>query len=220
MRSRWLAAAVLLSLGLPGCGGAGSSAGSLAGSSAESSPSGSPPAAASSPGASKSAAARGLASPATGSSTGEGHLSGRGYTFALPQGWREATEQFQEYTELIDGGAVNAGQAGQPFIDNVNVLRNADQVELPPAQAEEQFADELRTVATRVEVRPPVHVDGVEALHLTGRTDAGEVTALTDQFIVHVDGAYFVVTFSFGDGTPRAQRKDAVDSMLDSWTWG
>src|SRR3712207_5745434 len=88
-------------------------------------------------------------------SPAEGLVAGDGYTFALPTGWRDATEQFKEYSELIDLGAVNAGQADRPFSDNVNVLRNADQDQLPPAQAEVQFTDELRTVASRVRVLPP-----------------------------------------------------------------
>jgi len=147
-------------------------------------------------------------------------VAGDGYTFALPTGWRDATEQFKKYSELIDLGAVNAGQADRPFSDNVNVLRNADQDQLPPAQAEVQFTDELRTVASRVRVLPPARVDGVEALHLTGRTDAGEVTALTDQYIAYVGDAYYVLTFSYDRSTPRARRVSEIGAMLDSWTWG
>src|SRR5919205_966122 len=113
-------------------------------------------------------------------------------------------------------GLTGCGGAGP----SVNVLRNADQAELPPAQAEHQFVEELRTVASRVRVRPSAEVDGVDALHLTGRTEAGEVTAVTDQYIAFVKGAYYVVTFSYGTTTPRAQREDEVGSMLDSWTWG
>jgi hypothetical protein len=212
---RLTAAVVLLVLGMTGCGGADPP--SAAPSASPSGTASAPPSA--SP--SGTASAPLSASPSPGASSGNGRLlSGEGYSFALPVGWQEATEQFREYTELIDAGAVNAAQGGQPFSDNVNVLRNADQAELPPAQAEGQFTDELRTVATRVQVRPAVTVGGVDALHLTGRTEAGEVTALTDQYIAYVDGAYYVVTFSYGAGTPGAQRRAEVASMLDSWAWG
>jgi hypothetical protein len=158
-------------------------------------------------------------SGAASSSAAARRLAGDGYSFALPAGWRDATEQFKEYSELIDAGAVNAEQDGQPFSDNVNVLRNADQAELPPAQAEHQFVEELGTVAEGVKVQPAATVDGVEVLHLSGRTVAGEVTALTDQYIAYVDDVYFVVTFSYDSGTPRIQRKAEVASMLASWTW-
>ncbi len=100
------------------------------------------------------------------------------------------------------------------------MLRNADQVELPPAQAEGQFTDELRTVASRVRVRPPARVGGVDALHLAGRTEAGEVTAVTEQYIAFVDDAYYVVTFSHDEGTPPAQREQEIAAVLDSWRWG
>jgi hypothetical protein len=195
VRSRCpIAAAAVLALGLTGCGGADPSAAELA--SAATSP-----------------------SPSVSASADGSRLAGAGYSFALPPRWRDATDEFQQYSELIDVGAVNAEQAGQPFNDNVNVLRNADQAQLPPAQAEEQFTGDLATVASRVEVRPPVTIGGVDALHLTGRTDAGEVTAVTDQYVAYVAGAYYVVTFSFDRGTPRPQREDEISSVLDSWTW-
>jgi hypothetical protein len=200
------AAAVLLVLGLTGCGGSGSA------DSSSSSPSARP--------SSSPTGSSGTGSPPASAASAPGQLAGEGYRFALPDRWEDATEQFKEYSELIDAGALNADQAGQPFSDNVNVLRNADQLELPDTQAEHQFAEELRTVATRVRVQPEVTIDGVDALHLTGRTEAGEVTALTDQYIAYVRGAYYVVTFSYGTGTPRAQHQQEVASMLDSWTWG
>ena len=198
--SRFVTLAVAVVLGLTGCGGGADSA-------ADTRPT---------TGSSASPAGPAGSSPAD----GDGRLTGEGYSFELPPGWRDATEEFQEYSELIDVGAVNAEQAGEAFSDNINVLRNADQVALPPAQAEHQFAEELRTVAERVEVRRAATVDGVEALHLTGLTVAREVTAVTDQYIAYVDGAYFVVTFSFATDTPPVQRQEEIAAMLDSWTWG
>ena len=198
--------AVLLAAGLGSCGGDAPER-SPSAAATGSSPSGSP-----SEGPTESPSG-------TSSGTVAGQLAGDGYTFALPEGWQDATEQFQEYSRLIDAGAVDAEQTGQGFSDNVNVLRNADQAQLPRAEAEQQFADELRTVASRVEVEPPATVDGVDAVHLTGRTRAGEVTALTDQYICFVDGAYYVLTFSYGAGTPRQQREQELAAMLDSWTW-
>ena len=203
--------ALLLTTALGGCGGDAPEGSPSAGANSRSSAgttSASPPESASE-----------SASEASSGST-EGQLAGEGYTFALPDGWQDATEQFQEYSELIDAGAINAEQAGQGFSDNVNVLRNADQAELPRAAAEQQFADELRTVASRVEVEPQATVDGVDAVHLTGRTKAGEVTALTDQYICFVDGTYYVVTFSYGADTPERRRERELAAMLDSWSWG
>ena len=153
------------------------------------------------------------------SPAGEEPLSGSGYSFVLPDGWRDATEQFREHREVIDAGAVNGDQAGEAFSDNVNVLRNADQDRLPPAQEEHQFLEELRTVVDRVRLRPSITVDGVAAMRLTGRTVAGEVTALIDQYIAFVAGTYFVVTFSHSAETPRTQREGEVASVLGSWTW-
>ena len=207
-------AALLLATGLSGCGGDAPERSPSAGANSQSS------AETTSESASESSA--GSASERTSESSSAntgGQLAGEGYAFALPDGWQDATEQFQEYSELIDAGAINAEQAGQGFSDNVNVLRNADQAELPRAAAEQQFADELRTVASRVEVEPQATVDGVAAVHLTGRTKAGEVTALTDQYICFVEGTYYVVTFSYGAGTPAPQRERERSAMLDSWTW-
>jgi hypothetical protein len=212
------AAAVVLTLGLAGCGGADESAASSADSSGADTPS--PAASSASPSAGESRSETDASEASASPSAEEGRLAGAGYSFALPEGWQDATDQFKEYSELIDAGAVNAAQAGQAFSDNVNVLRNADQAELPPAQAEQQFTDELRTVASRVEVQPPASIDGVDVLHLTGRTDAGEVTARTDQYVAFVDRAYYVVTFSYGTSTPRRQREEEVAAMLDSWSWG
>jgi hypothetical protein len=208
-------AAVVLVLGLSGCAGGGSSAADPA-SVADS---GSPTVGATSGGSTSGDAATESSAPSGGSSADDGQLAGEGYSFALPAGWQDATEQFKQYSELIDRGAVNAAQSGEPFSDNVNVLRNADQDKLPPAQAEEQFTEELQTVASRVEVQPPTRIDGVAALHLTGRTESGEVMAVTDQYIAYVHRAYYVVTFVHEKSTPRTQREAEVATMLDSWTW-
>ena len=206
-----LTAALVLVPGLTACGGADPST--------DASPAAAPSADVSSASPSADASSSKPPSGAASSSAAGERLTGEGYSFALPDGWRDATDQFQEYSELIDTGAVNGDQAGQAFSDNVNVLRNADQSELPPAQAEHQFVEELGTVAKRVEVQPSARVDGVDALHLTGRTVAGKVTALTDQYIAYVDDAYFVVTFSYDSRTPRRERQDEVGSMLSSWAW-
>jgi hypothetical protein len=157
---------------------------------------------------------------AAGSASTAGQLVGKGYRLALPAGWQDATAQFQEYSPLIDAGALNADQVGDAFSDNVNVLREADQAELPPSQAERQFAQELGTVASKVRVEDRTEIDGVRAIHLTGRTKAGQVLALTDQYVCFVGGASYVVTFSFGCTTPAARRTEEVDSMLASWSWG
>ncbi len=95
-----------------------------------------------------------------------------------------------------------------------------DQAEVPAAQAQQQFADQLRTVASKVQVQPKATVDGVDAVHRSGRTDASGVTAVTDQYTSYVDGAYFIVTFSYRGETPAAQREQEVSSMLASCTWG
>jgi hypothetical protein len=138
---------------------------------------------------------------------------------ALPAGWQDATDQFQQYSPLIDSGALDAEQAGQAFSDNVNVLRNPVQQELPAGRAERRFADELGTVASRVRIEDRTTVGGVPALHLTGRTRAGKVVALTDQYVAFVDRAYYVITFSYGSGTPQHRREHEVAAMLASWDW-
>lgn len=221
MASRFLplTAAVLVILVPTACGGGDPSAdvsAAAASASAEGSAS-----SASSGASSGSPTTQDPSNPASSSAVppDEGRLAGEGYSFTLPTGWDDATDQFRKYSELIDVGAVNGEQAGQLFSDNVNVLRNADQTELPVATAERQFADELGTVASRVRVEDPTTIDGVPAVHLSGRTRAGEVVALTDQFIAFVDDAYYVVTFSYSTGTPDAQRADEVAAMLASWAW-
>ncbi len=218
-RLRTASAAVLLTAGLAACSSGSDTAGegSRSATTSQSPSATSPPSETTSPTESSSGGASDSASP---SAAAEGQLAGAGYSFTLPDGWQDATAQFKKYSELIDAGAVNAAQSGQAFSDNVNVLRNDDQAELPVAQAERQFADELRTVASRVQVQPQATVDDVDAIHLTGRTDAGGVTALTDQYITFVDGAYYIVTFSYGAATPAGQREQEVSSMLASWTWG
>ena len=202
---RWRAALAALALtgALAGCGGSDDAV--------DDPETGTSTASSSSP----SSAASGSVDPAE-----PGQLSGEGYALALPEGSEDATAQFQEYSPLIDAGALDAEQAGRSFSDNVNVLRNADLAELPPAEAERQFAEELGTVASEVRVDEPADVAGVEAVHLTGRTRAGDVVAFTDQYICYVEDAYYVITFSYGEQTPRAQQEEEVSAMLASWTWG
>ncbi len=150
--------------------------------------------------------------------TTDGRISGQGYEFAIPDGWHDGTEQMGSMSPMLDTAAI-ATDASAQFADNLNVLRNPDYPEMAPAEAEEQFADEARTVSKRVRVHDQVDLDGLTAVHISGYTPIGQTEARSEQYAVYADDAWYVLTFSLGPDTADEEAQSVMDGVLDSWRW-
>ena len=151
------------------------------------------------------------AAPATGDT-----ITGDGYSFAVPEGWADPQQEIPGFDP--DSFAANM-QDTDGFADNVNVLKSpagfvsADQVETLGLK-------ELETVgATDVAVNDRVSVAGSESAHISAAMTSDGVSYVVDQYYVSTDDQTYIVTFSFSDTVPAAERQQISESILVTWTW-
>lgn len=151
------------------------------------------------------------AAPATGDT-----ITGDGYSFVVPEGWADPQQEIPGFDP--DSFAANM-QDTDGFADNVNVLKSpagfvsADQVETLGLK-------ELETVgATDVAVNDRVNVAGSESPHISAAMTSDGVSYVVDQYYVSTDDQTYIVTFSFSDTVPAAERQQISESILVTWTW-
>ncbi|MET0812683.1 MAG: hypothetical protein ABWY03_06485 [Microbacterium sp.] len=151
------------------------------------------------------------AAPATGDT-----ITGDGYSFVVPEGWADPQQEIPGFDP--DSFAANM-QDTDGFADNVNVLKSpagfvsADQVETLGLK-------ELETVgATDVAVNDRVSVAGSESAHISAAMTSDGVSYVVDQYYVSTDDQTYIVTFSFSDTVPAAERQQISESILVTWTW-
>jgi hypothetical protein len=198
MRRTPILATALLALVLAGC--------SSTPASTESAPAESP---------SQSDSPSDAASPDTAPADGE-TISGDGYSFSLPSGWAVPTDQAPPTG--VDTFAADLEDA-DGFADNVNVVLSPSG-EVTSDQVETLGLDELEGAgATEVEVLERTTVAGAEAAHLTALLSASGAEYRIDQYYPSHDGQTYVVTFSFNDTVPEAERSALADAVLGSWEW-
>jgi hypothetical protein len=150
------------------------------------------------------------AAPATGEL-----ISGDGYSYNVPDGWGLPPSEVSTGADTL---AVDLTD-DDGFSDNVNVLLSPAG-EISSDQVESAGPPELEgSGASNVEVRPRVGIAGEESAHLTALFGSGAVSYQIDQYYPTHDGQTYVVTFSFSEDVPEADREALADSVLASWTW-
>jgi hypothetical protein len=150
------------------------------------------------------------AAPATGEL-----ISGDGYSYHVPEGWGLPPEDVASGADTLALDLTD----DDGFSDNVNVLLSPAG-SITPDQVEEAGPPELENSgATEVEVRPRLSVAGEESAHITALFSQGGATYRIDQYYPTHDGQTYVVTFSFSETLPQADREALAESVLASWAW-
>jgi hypothetical protein len=142
-------------------------------------------------------------------------ISGTGYRYSVPDGWGEPGEIPGFTPDTLAADLTDA----DGFSDNVNVLLSpAGLVDVETVET--AGVAELEGIgAKNVTAQPRVSVDGAEAAHLTAALVQDDVTYLIDQFYVSDANQTYVITFSFSDTVPDAERDAITGSVLASWTF-
>jgi hypothetical protein len=103
----------------------------------------------------------------------EDPVDGRGYTFSIPEGWEDATDQAEDNPELDLGGiradTLVVGDREDGFTSNVNVIREPG---LPDGVGAREYA-ETSLAALREPAAagfPPEDVETLEELRPRGLT--------------------------------------------------
>lgn len=149
------------------------------------------------------------AAPATGET-----ISGEAYTYVVPEGWAVPPQDFPGFDSL----AANL-QDADGFADNVNVIKSPVGL-VTNEQVESEGVTELETAgATDIAVNERVVVADSESAHLTATMSSEGVSYVAEQYYASTDDQTYIVTFSFSDTVPAAERQEIAESILVTWTW-
>jgi hypothetical protein len=167
-------------------------------------------------------------------------IVGKGYTYALPDGWRDISEETPDLPALeVAGIRPDTAVVGEPeegFATNVNVIREGG---LPPGISTSQYA-EISIAVLRDPAAsgfPPEFVEAIERIQprrISAPRDTelgGEPAVAWDydstqegrelrirQVASVVDDAGYTVTLT---SLPEQEEEgvDVFDGLIDSWRW-
>jgi hypothetical protein len=170
----------------------------------------------------------------------EDPVEGTGYTYSVPDGWEDASDQAEDEPGLELGGirpdSIVLAEPEDDFATNVNVVR---QDGLPSGVTAAQYAEAnlaglrnptaaglppelVETVKSLkpsdISERRDVDLDGEEAFEWDYRATQGGGRMRLRQVAAVVDGAGFTVTLTaLPDGFEEGD--EALDEIVESWSW-
>jgi DcrB len=170
----------------------------------------------------------------------EDPVEGTGYTYSVPDGWEDASDQAEDEPGLELGGirpdSIVVAEPEDDFATNVNVVR---QDGLPSGVTAAQYAEAnlaglrnptaaglppelVETVKSLkpsdISKRRDVDLDGEEAFEWDYRATQGGRRMRLRQVAAVVDGAGFTVTLTaLPDGFEEGD--EALDEIVESWSW-
>jgi len=158
--------------------------------------------------------------PADTGATGEGRVSGTGYSFALPAGFEDQTGETATGAIRVDRLLIGPTEEG--FRTNINVVRVPNP--RPGTDATElagQFTQELESIGVRALRRlPDATIDGEPAI-VNGyrpRAPGGRDVQGRQAGVVH-DGNVYSITLTAARGEPFFDAVPAFQQVLATWQW-
>lgn len=190
--------------------------------------SGSPSGDASNPAAAGTEAAAGAASTTPAPKTAKprrhrqhgARLAGKGYSFALPKGWSEATDQFRAISPLIDVAARDTtgvpGRAGS----NINVIVRRVPSSARIDQGATTFYRQVKARSKSVRRLPDTRVAGARALHFSAVVSIANIDVPIQQFDFIHGSRVYVATVTFTPAASHKRQSGLVHTLIGSWRWG
>jgi hypothetical protein len=143
-------------------------------------------------------------------------ITAEGFSFKAPEGWSDAKDVNPSALALAANRQDNDG-----FADNVNVIADPTIVDADMDTLESSIEKVLKGAnAKDVKVEDPIEVGGEEAARISAAFELNGNRYRTEQFAVDHDGKGYVVTFSFSEDVPDADRDELSESVLKTWSWG
>lgn len=145
-------------------------------------------------------------------------LQGNGYSYTLPDGWQDASEERAGAPGAIDtisvwGDQLEGGRA------NVIVETGPSGGETEPEPLREQWVSNMTssTGANAQEI-PGTTIDGVEAIGVQIESkNENDVEIVQTAYLVVREGSVYSIGLSGKIGDDDAEQ--AFEEILDSWTW-
>lgn len=142
-------------------------------------------------------------------------ISGNGYSFTAPEDWEQADASIAPGTDVVVWDTAETGD----FSDNANVVISpAGLVDLE--RVEQATAAELEEHgAEHVTIKDRLTLNGVEHTHVAARMTEQGITYVAEQFALNSDSQTYLVTFSFDESVPEANRIELAKSVLVTWSF-
>ena len=158
-------------------------------------------------------------SPTESASEPAGNLiQGNGYSYTLPDGWQDATDEAQGAPGAIDtvsvwGEQLEGGRA------NVIVETGTAGGETDPQALREQWVSNMSgSTGEKPQEIPGTTIDGQDAIGVQfERTNENDVEIVQTAYLVVNDGKVFSIALSGKIGDDDVEQ--AFEEILDSWTW-
>ena len=143
-------------------------------------------------------------------------ISGDGYTYRAPKGWRDVTRGARSVQSMVDSAASEKAATGG-FAENVTVGFQASGASLD--QLEEAVPARLGSMVKDLQTLPRVTIDGVESLHFRGPAVSAGTKYFLEQLDAVQDDRIAIIIFSFSRDLPAGKRDAVVSSVMASWKW-
>ena len=142
-------------------------------------------------------------------------LTGTGYSFHAPAGWKLPTRAVN-----ADAYAISAKPDANGIYDTVNVLLGSPNSDTLDDQ-EENAAAYLEQVkgATQVRIMPRVEIANEVGLHISSLSHLHGVIQWSEQYAAVHGETGFTITFAFNKSESQATRDAVAESVLASWAW-
>jgi len=142
-------------------------------------------------------------------------ISSDAFEFSVPEGWKDSSQATPGALVLAADTTDDDG-----FSDNVNVISDDTVAGADREQLEDSVEKVLKGVnAKDVQVKDPTRIDGEEAVRVGAIFEQNGTKYRTEQYAVAHDDKGYVVTFSFSEDVPEADRDAVADSVLTTWKW-
>ncbi len=137
------------------------------------------------------------------------------FTFALPAGWVDTSDQVPE-VELAFSDTERSGD----IANNVNVGKRPSPG-FDVDEMEEAALTELEGSTSFVDVESldRFDVDDTEAAVVSSTATFQGKTYIARQYFLLRGGSQYTITFSYGLDTSEDDQQEIAEAVLDSWTW-
>jgi len=143
-------------------------------------------------------------------------IDGEGYTYAIPEGWEDISE---EPEAAAADSFVRVSDASQGFGTNINVIVSPSGGATDIEAARESFKQGLETVAdSPVEQVENISIDGETAIGHTATADQQGRTLVFTQYATLHEESLYIVTLTAPEDDAEDGRA-ALDTVLTSWAW-
>ncbi len=135
------------------------------------------------------------------------------FSYAVPKGWKQS-DQSTALSLAVDL------EDHDGFSDNINVIRD-DTVAGVGGDELEPAVEKVLTAAnaTDITIKDRIMIGGEEAVHVGAIFELNDKKYRTEQYAIGHGDAGYVVTVSFSESVPEAERDTVSESILTTWKW-